>query len=373
MRGGGAERLILELARHTDPRRFAVHVVCLAVNGVTQPLRSEFEALPVQVRVVPAARFYDVRAITEVGDYIRRHAIDIIHTHLAEADLIGCLLGRALGRSVVSTLQNEPRSYEAKKRHRRWMARLTARYLADYSVAVSDRVRGLFIQSWRIPEKRIGTIYNAVPMGPFLALPAKSVEPKPAPLITTVGRLVPQKAQSLLLDAARRVFDHHPTARLMIVGGGVLEQSLKKQARALGIADRVSFAGVRRDIPDILAQTDIFVLSSLWEGLPLSAVEAMAAGCPVVLTDVGGNRELVKDGEQGLIVPAGSAAALAEALLTLVQDAPRRVAMGHAARLRVQSDFSIDTIARQYEDLYMHLLRDRRAGMAGRSPFTSVS
>jgi glycosyltransferase involved in cell wall biosynthesis len=123
----------------------------------------------------------------------------------------------------------------------------------------------------------------------------------------------------------------------------------------LGIADRVEFTGLRQDVPQILADSDIFVLSSLREGMSLAAIEAMAAARPVVLTDVGGNPELVEAGVQGLIVPSGDAAALAEALLTLREDPSRRTGIGRAARARVRDVFSLETMTRQYEELYRQI------------------
>ncbi|MBV9788510.1 MAG: glycosyltransferase, partial [Chloroflexi bacterium] len=125
-----------------------------------------------------------------------------------------------------------------------------------------------------------------------------------------------------------------------------------EQAQRLGIAERVTFTGLRKDIPAVLAQTDIFTLPSLWEGLPLTAIEAMAAARPVVLTDVGGNSELVQSGVNGMIVRPDDVDALANTLVELLNDEQRRTEMGHAARQRVQHDFSIDTIAAQHEALY---------------------
>jgi glycosyltransferase involved in cell wall biosynthesis len=350
---GGAERLMLGLAERSDPRRFEAHVCSLSVvRG--NALRPEFERLGLPLSVLGFRKFYDLRAVRAVAQYVRQHQIDIIHTHLITADVVGRVAGRLVGRPVVSTLQNEPQDFNRERLDRRWLEWITARYLTTRLVTVSPRVRDMFVREWRIPERRISTICNAVAMEPYLALP-EGVTARDAgagPVITTVGRLSPQKAQHLLLEAAVSVLRQRPEVRFMIVGQGRLEQPLKAQAQALGIADVVTFVGLRRDIPAVLAQTDIFVLSSLWEGLPLTAIEAMAAARPIVLTDVGGNRDLVESGTHGLIVPPGNVPALAEALLTLLNDPARRTAMGQAARARVRHDFSIDTITRQYEALY---------------------
>ncbi len=163
-----------------------------------------------------------------------------------------------------------------------------------------------------------------------------------------------------MLEAAKLVLIQRPETNFMIVGQGVLEKPLKEKARDLGIADRVIFTGISRNIPKILAKSDIFVLSSLWEGLPLAAIEAMAAACPVVLTDVGGNNELVEFGKQGLIVPPNDVPILANGLMALVKSQTLRLAMGQSARERVLQQFGIETITEQYQSLYRKIWNEYR-------------
>lgn len=359
---GGAERLILGLADRIDRSRFELHVCSLGVvrGNVLQP---DFERQGIPVYVIGSKLFYDVRSAIAVARYARRHQIDIIHTHLGDADVIGRVVGRFLRVPVVSTLHNEPRDYNRQRVDRRWLTRLTTRFLAPHLIAVSQRIRTMFVEEWNVPQERITMVYNAVPMDVYATIPEPSAQTRVGtdPVITNIGRLSPQKAQHDLLEAAKLVLEQRPDARFMIVGQGRLEQALKEQAQSLGIADRITFAGLRLDIPAVLEQSDIFVLSSLWEGLPLTAVEAMAAARPVVLTDVGGNRELVESGVQGLIVPPSDVPALAEALLKLLNDALLRDAMGQAGRARVHHDFSIDTFAAQHEALYQKLHNQHRS------------
>ncbi len=354
---GGAERLLVALTGRIDQQAFETYVCCLGViDG--NVLASDLAGLSAPPYVVNSRRLYNPRLITEIARYITTHNIDVVHTQLTHADIAGRVAARLAKRPVISTLQNEPRDYERQRIDRRWLERYTARYLTTRLVGVSQRIRDMFVQEWRIPADRVCTIYNAVPMEDYLAIPETSALASPdGPMITNIGRLTEQKAQHIFLSAARMVLDRRPDARFMIVGRGHLEQPLREQAQRLGIADRVTFTGVRRDIPNVLAESDVFVLSSFWEGLPLTAVEAMAAARPVVLTDVGGNRELVESGKNGLIVPPGDVPALATALLSLLDDRERRLAMGRAARARVQHDFNIDTIVDQYESLYRALVR----------------
>lgn len=349
---GGAEQLLLSFAQRLDRARFELYI-CSLGEVLGNPLQPEFERLGLPLRVIDAKHMYTPGMLAEVARYVRQNDIDIIHTHQSNADVVGLLVGRALRRPVVATMHSVPFNYRRERLYNRWLIRLTARCLATNFVAVSRAVREGFVREWGLPENSIEIIYNGVPMERYLPiLEGTRRQAGAGPVITNIGRLGLSKGQHLLLDAARIVLERQPSARFMIVGQGQLEARLKAQAARLGIAERVTFAGMRRDIPAILAETDVFVLSSLWEGLPLTAVEAMAAARPVVLTDVGGNRELVEPGVQGLIVPPGDAPALAEALVGLLEDEPGRLKMGRAARVRVRHEFSMDVFVARHAALY---------------------
>jgi glycosyltransferase involved in cell wall biosynthesis len=181
------------------------------------------------------------------------------------------------------------------------------------------------------------------------------LEPE-AIVLTHVGRFAPPKNHALLIEAFAQVRTHTPLY-LLLVGGGELEDAVRQQVVELGLQQRVRFLGVRADVPAILNASDLFVLSSRWEGNPLSVMEAMAAGLPVVSTAVGGVPDLVREGETGLLVPSGDAAALARALQALVDDPARREAMGAAARQHAIAHFDIRHTVRGYEQLYESLLR----------------
>lgn len=358
---GGAEQIVLSLAERIDADRFETHVASLSVIG-PHSFQAEFERLQIPLLSLKARRLYDVDAARQVRQYVQQHQIDLIHTHLTDADIIGRFVGRTLKLPVLSTMHNMPHNYARQRPDRYWLERLTARYLTTHLVAVSDAIRRLYIAQWGIPHGRISAVNNSVRMEPFLAVPTgvPTLRQYPGPVITNVARLNPQKAQHILLEAAQIVLRQIPQARFLLVGKGHLEGQLRQQAQALGIGENVVFTGVRHDIPDILAQTDLFALSSLWEGVPLSVIEAMAAARPVVVTDVGGNSELVESGRSGLLAPANDAPALAAALLTLLQDEPQRLAMGRAARERVQRLFSTERFIQGYEALYERTVKPER-------------
>ena len=350
---GEAEQIVLNLTERVNPRLFATSVCSLSRKG-QHSLQPEFERLGVSLLALDSQRFYSLKTVQTVERYAREQKIDLIHTHLTDADIVGRLVGRRLKLPVLFTLHNVPHNYVRQRWDRYWLERLTARYWATHLVAVSPMIRELFISEWHIPPSRISAINNSVQMEPFLAVVEGVPEKRefPGPIIANVARFNPQKAQHILLAAAALVIAQIPTAHFLMVGKGHLEQALRQQAQDLGIAANVIFTGVRHDIPQVLAQTDVFALSSNWEGLPLSVIEAMAAARPVVVTSVGGNTELVESGISGLVVPPDSAPALAQALLTLLQDEKRRLAFGRSARQRVQHLFSPTQFIQQYEQLY---------------------
>lgn len=371
---GGAERLILGLTKTINRTEFDVHLCAIGHFGEDTMLR-DFQRLDLPVHHIPIRRFYDPRILFALIRYVRSRQIDLIHTHLLYADILGRLVGQLLGIPVISTLQNDPADNRNERMDKRYLTWATARFAGTHLVAVSDQIRRRFVEEWQLTETRVSTIYNAVQMEPFLAISEPAPAGTPAGqslIITTIGRLEPQKGQHLLLQAIRQLLDTlqgsshiEPSGeegvgvRLRIVGQGTLAEQLQAQAAALGITNVVEFTGLRRNIPQILADTDIFVLPSLWEGLPLSAIEAMAAARPVILTNVGGNCELLTDGNEGMLIPSDDVEALTAALLTLTQNPTMRQELGQRARAHARRHFHIDIIARQYEALYRTMHRQQ--------------
>lgn len=360
---GGAQRLLPGLMTGLDPQRFEGHIVALH-DG---PLRQEFEAARLPLTVMGARHFYEPRVIATIVKLVRAQRIDVIHTHLTGADVVGRVVGALTGTPVVSTMHNIPHDYDQQKWHRRALQRLTARTLAARLVMVAPGIGEEYVRQWGIPASRIVAINNSVPMMPYLAIAEGVADPIP-PTVTTIGRLSAQKAHHLLLAAARLVLNKRPEARFRFVGEGRLGEALRQQAQELGIAHAVSFDGLRHDIPAILAETHVFVLSSLWEGLPVTAVEAMAAARPVVLTDVGGCRDLVTPGVEGWLVPPGDVEALAAALLEALDNPERQRLLGRRGREKVRCAFGLEQYVRGHEQLYLSLAAGSERTSVARLP-----
>jgi glycosyltransferase involved in cell wall biosynthesis len=237
-----------------------------------------------------------------------------------------------------------------------------------HAIANSRGVRDSFVRHWWYPARKITTIGNPIETSAWpcrdAALRAEARAElglsEEAMVIGTVARLTEQKGHRYLFDALARVADDHPEAVLALVGEGPLLGELMAYAEQLGLAGRIRFLGVRRDVPRLLQAFDVFCLPSLYEGMPNVVLEAMAAGLAVVSTEVEGAVELVAPGETGWLTPPADSAALAAALREALGDPERLPAYGLAGRRRVAREFDLAVIMRRYEEFYEPLLPRRR-------------
>ena len=295
----------------------------------------------------------------------RRGRYDIVHTHSSKAGVLGRIAARAARvRAIVHTVHGwgfndrQPflvnRTFTAAER---WCAGFTD---ALVTVTPRDTEVGLALDIGR--PAQYTTIRSGIDVAHFRT-PRRSREQvraelglaPAAPVVASVMRLAPQKAPLDFVDAAGRLLREVRDARILIVGDGPLRQAAEARCRALGIRERVVFTGLRTDVADLLAASDVLALASLWEGLPRVIPQAMAAGLPVVATAVAGNAEAVADGVTGILVPPRDPAALGSSLATLLADRARAAAMGAAGRARVD-EFSVDRMVGDLEGLYARFL-----------------
>ncbi|HWX25002.1 MAG TPA: glycosyltransferase, partial [Vicinamibacteria bacterium] len=236
----------------------------------------------------------------------------------------------------------------------------------DLAIAVSRSTLDFLVRERHVPPEKVRLVWNGAPLEEFqragraeaAALRGALGIPREALLIGIVARLSAQKGHRFLLESFARVAAANAQARLLVVGDGDLEAPLKEQAAALGIADRVVFAGHRTDIPAVLSALDVLAISSVYEGTPLSLFEAMAAGKAIVSTAVDGCLEVLEEGRTGLLVPREDPEALAAALLRTLGDAPLRESLGRAARA-ASTRYDIAATVRAMEALYDEVLRER--------------
>jgi glycosyltransferase involved in cell wall biosynthesis len=357
----GAERLVVHLLEYIDRERFAPVCICLA-NPVGSHLEARVQQLGVPLYFLGKGAKMSLEALRKLDALFRQYRPAVVHTHLLALNYAYPLMIRYRTPARVYTVHSLAEK-DVGLRTAPIVRALAFRYRLGgvVPVAVAEEVRATIQRVYGYPDPPL--IPNGIPTDEYAPDPNRrrrwrqrhGLEPE-AIVLTHVGRFAPPKNHALLIEAFAQVRAHTPLY-LLLVGGGELEDAVRQQVAGLGLQERVRFLGVRADVPAILNASDLFVLSSRWEGNPLSVMEAMAAGLPVVSTAVGGVPELVREGETGLLVPSGDAAALARALQALVDDPARREAMGAAARQHAITHFDIRHTVRQYEALYERLLQ----------------
>src|SRR5262249_14786728 len=328
---GGAEEMVLNLVRRL-PARFDPIVCCIHEAG---PIGEEMQRLGMRVDVLglePGLRRpFD---IARLRAYLRSVRPDIVHTFLLTASLYGRLA--AILARVPIVVGTEVNIYEHKRRSHALAERVLMAG-TDRVIVSAVSVRDFYVGQVHADPAKVRVIYNAVDFAQAAATRSRDEVrvsiglPPDAPAAGMIARLTEQKGHRFLFEAlasARELARVH----LIVVGGGELRDDLIGRAAALDIDQRVHFLGPRRDLGDLLAAIDVFVMPSLWEGLPLSLVLAMGAGLPSVATAVAGIPEVVNDGTTGLLVPAADAVALASALTRLFGDERLRRRIGEAAR-----------------------------------------
>ena len=356
---GGPERQMLGLALAL-PKSYRTSFMSFSERGLCRPFLEEvrrfgFAGIELQ-RNFPAVR----RAADEIARHLRNWDADILCCSGYKPDVIGWLAGHQTGLPVVSVSHGwtgatwKVRLYEAlDKMALRWM---------DTIVCVSEG-QAVKVRRTGAPAERIRVIRNAVSLKRFGdPNPAFRNELQgffrtpPSRIIGAAGRLSPEKGFARLVEAAALLVRSDGDIGVVIFGEGPLRGELTRQIAALGLQDHVVLAGFRSNIEDFLPHANVVALPSYTEGLPVIALEALAARVPVVATAVGGVPEVVEDGLSGFLVPPGDAAALALRIAEVLSDESRRVAMGRRGRQRVEEQFTFAAQSLQYQRLFEELV-----------------
>lgn len=339
---GGQEKLLVEFAKHADRDRFHLRFVSLSTRG---ELADELEAHGWPVEAIGLEPGLQPRWPFKLAKLFRYWGADIVHTH-NERPLIYSAPAARLAR-VQTVIHTKHGRGVGNTRRQNWLVASIAR-LTDHFICVSDDCTRLAIEQG-VPAKRVSTLHNGIDLASFDG--NGGAEAGPAVI---VARLCPEKDHATLLRATALVMRQEPNFRLRIAGDGPCRNDLQALAAQLQLGPGVEFVGLARDVPALLKQARLYVLSSISEGVSLTLLEAMASGLPIVATRVGGTPEVVIDGETGLLVPAGDAERLAAALLQLWRDDRAGRSMGCAGRRRVQERFDVRRMVARYEELYGH-------------------
>lgn len=361
---GGAEHAVYKIVKNLNRTSFFPVVACLGNNSIFIDRIKEcgVKIFPLNMRSV-----LDIRIIPKLYFILKKEKIDIIHTQLFKSDFFGRLAGKIAGTQIIiSTIQNMEsfRRYKALN----LLDRLTG--LLNYKIiSVSDIVRDFTILKTGLQRHKFTTIYNFVDIDDYYSLKDLSseyrVKRKELDLteenivIGNIGRLAPQKSQKDFIIAAHHVVKKIPHARFIIAGEGPLLNDLLRLVKKLSLKDKIIFTGFIKDIKGIFSIMDIFVLTSLWEGFPLTICEAMASFVPVISTRVGGVPEMIEDGITGLLTEPGNIEQLQDTICKLISDKELSGRLAHTARKKVEETFSLKKILGQIEELYLEAARSK--------------
>ena len=361
----GVKRLFAWTIPRFDPARFDVSLISLRSPDTSG---DRLEDQGIDVTYLSRSKF-DPRTFPALLAELDRRKADILHLHGYGATTFGRLAAARRGWPVVlhehANLTDTP-----------WFQKVADRLLAPYTdlaIAVSRSTAEFVTRARLIPEARTRVVYLGAPVEEFAG--ARTPEkvrssrsalglPAEGPVVGTITRLMPAKGNEYLVEAARIVLDEVPDAHFCIVGEGELQDELEARARRLGVAGRVRFAGFTRDVAGALAAFDVVAFPSLWEGTPLTAFEALAAGRPIVATDADGLSDILHDGRDAIIVPKRDAGALARAVVALLLDPGRRAGLAAAAEV-TGAAYDIGVFVRKLERLYELMDTVRRTGGRG--------
>lgn len=360
---GGSERQLAEIAKALDRSRFSVHVGCFHPEGFRS---AELARQGIPILHLPVYSFRSVGAVRgawQLAQYLRRHKIRLVHAFDTPMNCFAVPVARAVGTSVVLSSQRASRLLNG--RGYRFMLRATD-HLVDAVVVNCDAMRKHMIDDEGVREDRLRTCYNGLDTEHFRPLP-KLRPPELADASLVVGvvcALRPEKGLPTLLEAFAKVVSGPPSPvrsglRLAVVGSGPMLETLQGMSVRFGIEARCHFEPSTADVAQWLRAIDIFVLPSLSEALSNALMEAMACGCAVVASQVGGNPELVSDGTTGLLFPAGDSEALADRLERLIVDDELRSRVGAAAAARLQQSFSLNASVRTMQAIYEEQLAQK--------------
>ena len=348
---GGTERQMTELIRRLDDRRYRVHAVCLRREGAWLPRVASRAASVTEFRISSFAKLETLRQMWRFAQWCRRERIAVLHTCDFYSNVFG-LFGGAMARipvRIASRRDLNPGRTSGQGRLQRLAYRLATRVVANSPAAAA------ILRTEGVPSSAVVTIPNGVDASAY----PERADRADVRTVITVANLRPEKNHETLLAAAAQLAVSCPNLRYQIVGEGSRRAALERLAAKHGIEEIVEFLGHREDVPALLAAADIFVLPSRTEAFPNGAIEAMAAGLPVVASAVGGLLDLVETDRTGILVPPADPEPLAIAIRALYDDPRRARAMGREAQREVRAQYSFERMVAAFEELYEADLRAR--------------
>jgi len=351
--GGAQHGMLLGLPRF-DSDRYE-HTVCSIMDRMQ--MAQQFRSAGIEVRTLGLSRKTDVSVALRLRSLLKELRPDVLHTYLLHANVLGRIIGRLTG---VPAIIGSERTIGQARRWGRLATKLT-NPLTD-AVEVNSEIGGKAIVSdLGVPSNKVELVRSGLDLAAFSASTKRADIRSELGLndnhhlVTFIGRLRPVKGVEYGIKAFAVASVQHQNLRIALAGEGEQLGYLQDLTSQLGISENVTFLGVRNDLPDLLAATDSVLMPSLNEGFPRTAIEAMAAGKPVIATRVGGTPEAIIDGETGILVPAKDVEAMAAALSNLVDDTELQTRLGTAGRARAQQNYSLANYLSRLDRLYQQL------------------
>lgn len=385
---GGAQEVVRTLSENLEGAGCDM-VVCTFKDG---SLRTEIEGLGIPVEVLPSRRysivafplyFLEVLKMRKaLVDLVNKHQIEVVQSHLLRSlDFLVLTLKLRRNLLVFWTFQNanfilredhlqgQKWLLRPKRAAYRLLYRLCAHWV-DGFIAVSDDVKTAILSDIGfIPEDKVTVICNSVDVKRYQGNVDKAQIhrqlglPENASVMAVVATFKEQKGHRFMIEATSSVVEQFPKLHILFIGDGDLREELQAQTKALDLDKHIHFLGNRNDVPELLAASDYFVLPSLWEGLSMALVEAMASGLPIIATEVSGTHQVIIPNETGLLVPPGDSQLLGKAMIQILTNSAQAEAMGTAAKKRVGRYFSAQKQAQDHIALYSEKLKSNSSNV----------
>ncbi len=361
---GGAEQLMPAMMKRFRDVGFNIRV-CVLQTRAGNPIAADLKRIGLPVDLIPVPNLRHPLNLFRILRYFGFHRPQLVHTQLEFSDILGTLAARILGIPSVSTIHILDKSAEKKSKVMRLKLRwFMLEKFCSRIIAVSEKTRSHHLKTGGLDPKKVITVYNGIDISRFTETKEFDIKktkqvlhlPLDNRIIITVAVLREPKGIQYMIQALPKILEQIPDIHYLVVGDGAYGTILKDLSASLSVQDHITFAGHRTDIPNLLACSDIFVLPTLGDALPTVLIEALAAGKPIVASNVGGVPEIIENGVNGVLVPPGDPSRLADACLQLLKNKKQARQMILAGGQTVWQRFNVDAQIEQLSKIYEELV-----------------